>query len=66
YFWDEELYKNLTYKRIILLFTMMLRYKEEIFQKIEKVVKYMKQGTIKLDIASDEELMLRNPRALKR
>ncbi|MHA1679458.1 MAG: hypothetical protein ACTSUE_00465 [Promethearchaeota archaeon] len=66
YFLNEELYKNKIFYRTVILFTMMLYFKQEILKKIVQIRRLLKDGSIDLDIASDEELFYTNPRAIKR
>ncbi|MHA1729638.1 MAG: hypothetical protein ACTSWY_13055 [Promethearchaeota archaeon] len=66
HFYDKNYHKDLRFFRVVILFTMMLKYKQEILDKIEKLIKYIDEGRIILDIAADEERFMMNPRALKR
>ena len=66
FFYDEEFYKNVNFYRVVMLFTMMLKFKEEIFKKIKYIRKALKNEDYVLEISSDEEKMMMNPRALRR
>jgi hypothetical protein len=66
FFYDEEYYKDVNFFRVVLLFTMMLKFKEEIFKKILFIRKAMKDEKYVFTISSDEEKMMMNPRALRR
>lgn len=66
HFLDEELYEDRVFYRVVILFTMMLYFKEKILKKIELFRKLMDETDFDLDIPADEELFYRNPRALKR
>ncbi|MBN2154996.1 MAG: hypothetical protein JW776_03035 [Candidatus Lokiarchaeota archaeon] len=66
FFYDEEYYKDVNFFRIVMLFTMMLKFKEEIFRQIIHIRKVMKNEQYILEISSDEEKMMMNPRALRR
>ncbi|MHA1820844.1 MAG: hypothetical protein ACTSU2_00720 [Promethearchaeota archaeon] len=65
-FYDEDLYKNRAFKTVVILFTMMLKWKDAIKDKIEKIRKYLEDGRIKLDISANEEKFLMNPRSIRR
>jgi hypothetical protein len=66
HFLNEELYKCLPFFRTVVLFTMMLKFKEEIFKDIQRMKKLSEKGMLKIDLAAEEERFMRNPRALKR
>jgi hypothetical protein len=66
FFYDKEYYNDVNFYRIVLLFTMMLKFKKEIFRKIVKIRKMMKDEKYVFEISSDEEKMMMNPRALRR
>jgi len=66
FFFDEEYYNDLNFFRVVILFTMMLKFKNEIFKKIIHIRKSMKDEKYVLDVSSDEEKMMMNPRALRR
>jgi hypothetical protein len=65
-FYDEEHYKDLNFFRVVILFTMMLKFKKEIFRKIKYIRDMLKDEKYVLEISSDEEKMMMNPRALRR
>ncbi len=66
FFYDKELYKDVNFFRVVLLFTMMLKFKKEIFRKIIQIRKMIKNEEYVLELSSDEEKMMMNPRALRR
>ena len=66
FFYDEEYYKDLNFFRVVMLFTMMLKFKEEIFKKIMYIRRALKDEKYVFEISSDEEKMMMNPRALRR
>lgn len=66
HFYDKNLYKNRNFYRVVLLFTMMLKFKQKMLDKIDKIKKNLRNGGKKINIASDEERFMMNPRALKR
>lgn len=65
-FYDEELYKNRNFKRVILLFTMMLKWHTEIEHLIKHMKKGIADGELEYKISAEEEEFMRNPRAMKR
>ncbi|TFG19624.1 MAG: hypothetical protein EU530_05740 [Promethearchaeota archaeon] len=66
FFYDEEYYKDLNFFRVVILFTMMLKFKKEIFRKIMRIRKALEDEKYVFEISSDEEKMMMNPRALRR
>ncbi len=66
FFYDEEYYKDLNFFRVVMLFTMMLKFKEDIFKKILYIRKALEDEKYVFEISSDEEKMMMNPRALRR
>ncbi len=66
HFFDKELYKNLTFYRVVLLFAMMLRFKDDLFAKIEKMKDLIKKGKLKIDVGQSEERLFYNPRILRK
>ena len=66
HFYDKGLYKNMNFYRVVLLFTMMLKFKQKILDKIDKMKKDLRENGKKINIAADEERFMMNPRALKR
>ncbi len=64
--YSKRWYKFKPFLKVVILFTMMLRFNREIQHKIKKLREYVDSGKVKLDISAAEEKFLMNPRALKR
>lgn len=64
--YDEKWYKFKPLQRVVVLFTMMLKFNKEVQKKIRKLREYVELGKVTLDISAQEEKFLRNPRALRR
>lgn len=62
---DERLLSN-TMVRTIILFAASLKFHKSIFRKIKKGTKLMKKGEWQPDLANEELLLHRNPRAILR
>jgi hypothetical protein len=65
-FFDEEAYDDENLFRVVVLFTMMLKFKDEIKNKIKRMADMMKKGQLKLKLAGDEERFMVNPRILRK
>ena len=65
-FYDKKLYKDKTFFTVVILFTMMLKFKDEIKEQIEKIEQLMKEGKIDLKPSTQEEKFMMNPRAIRR
>src|SRR5271157_69605 len=63
-FYDENLYHYAQFYRTVLLFGMMLKYREEIKLRIARIRELLQSGKIKLDVSPEEEKLLWNPRYL--
>lgn len=63
-FYDENLYHYAPFYRTVILFGMMLKYREEIKLRIARIRELLLSGKIKLDVSPEEEKLLWNPRYL--
>jgi hypothetical protein len=64
-YFDKNLYDDATFYKIIILFSMMCKYRAEIIDQIKKIREIIDSGKSKIDISSEEEKLFRNPRLIK-
>ncbi|GAB4319468.1 MAG: hypothetical protein Kow0069_23000 [Promethearchaeota archaeon] len=66
-FLDEELFENKEFFRVVILFAMTLKYKEDLRKDVKKARKLLRKGEMKLQpINTQERSLMKNPRMVGR
>lgn len=66
HFYDAKLYKNRFFYRSVLFFTMMLKFKKDIYKQIKDARKAYFSGTRPIEVCREEVRLLHNPRTVRR
>lgn len=66
HFFDAKLYKDVNFYRTVILFTMMLKFKSEIYSQIKEARAAYLEGKAPIEVCQDEIRLLRNPRTIRR